>query len=76
MNKILLILLVASSSLFAYAYIDIDSDLDGVEDRVDRCPNTPLSDLVDMSGCRKKNVVNSHHFDIILGVTYGQTDNR
>ena len=28
-----------------------DSDLDGVEDSVDRCPNTPILELVDETGC-------------------------
>ena len=28
-----------------------DSDLDGVEDSVDRCPNTPILELVDKFGC-------------------------
>ncbi len=28
-----------------------DSDLDGVEDSVDRCPNTPILELVDRYGC-------------------------
>ncbi len=28
-----------------------DSDLDGVEDSVDKCPNTPILELVDRYGC-------------------------
>lgn len=62
--------------LFAYAYRDIDRDLDGVSDLVDKCPNTPLLSLVDTSGCNIETAVNYHHFDLVLGVMYGQTDNR
>ncbi len=29
----------------------VDSDLDGVEDSKDRCPNTPILELVDRYGC-------------------------
>ncbi len=69
-------LLLASTTLFAYAYSETDRDLDGVDDRFDSCPSTPLMDLVDVSGCSVKQAVNYHHFDLVLGVTYGQTDNR
>lgn len=71
MKKIVLFTMlgVLSSSLFAYS----DADMDGVADGVDRCPNTPLTDLVDINGCTKK-VLSSqsdkHHFDIIAGVNY------
>ena len=59
-----------SSSLYAY----VDSDMDGVEDQVDRCPNTPFSDLVDMEGCTKKSLVSPHHFDVIVGASYSDSD--
>ena len=50
-NNLLIVLLVLSStSLLAYE----DSDLDGVEDKLDQCPNTSFSDLVDIRGCTKK----------------------
>jgi len=39
-------------ALFAQASFAFqDSDLDGVEDSVDRCPNTPILVLVDRYGC-------------------------
>ena len=69
MKKLLLpILLVAS--LFAYN----DSDLDGVADEVDKCPNTPLTDLADANGCSKKSLVSNNHFDIIIGGEYSQSE--
>jgi len=42
-------------------------DLDGVDDKNDQCPNTLLTELVDMTGCTIKNLVSNQHFDIILG---------
>lgn len=73
MYKILLVLLImATTQLFAFS----DIDMDGVEDKNDRCPNTPMSDLVDINGCSKKtlkiinNYTSLHHFDIIVGVNY------
>lgn len=50
-----------------------DSDMDGVADEKDKCSNTPLSDWVDISGCSIKNLLSTHHFDIILGQNYIQT---
>ena len=67
MRYILFILLI-SSTLFAY----VDSDMDGVEDNHDRCPDTPLTDLVDNSGCTVKSLVSPHHYDIILGFSLSQ----
>lgn len=65
-----LIVVLLSSSLFAY----IDSDMDGIEDAVDRCPNTSFSDLVDIDGCTKKSLISPHHYDIIFGVSYSASD--
>ncbi len=65
-----LTLVFLSSSLFAY----VDSDMDGVEDAVDSCPNTPFSDLVDISGCTKKSLVSPHHYDIIFGANYSSSN--
>lgn len=63
---ILLMLSVLSKTLFAYT----DLDMDGVDDSIDKCPNTPLTDLVDINGCTKRMLVSPHHFDIILGTNY------
>ncbi len=43
----LIIMLFVLSGVYAYQ----DSDLDGVEDSVDRCPDTPFDLLVDSTGC-------------------------
>ncbi|RLJ70506.1 hypothetical protein BCF55_0781 [Hydrogenivirga caldilitoris] len=40
-------LLFFAQTVFAFQ----DSDLDGVEDSKDRCPNTPILELVDKYGC-------------------------
>jgi len=66
MRRILIFLLLLSVSLMAYR----DMDLDGVEDRDDKCPNTPLSDLVDLDGCTIKSLVSNHHFNISIGEIY------
>lgn len=71
MNKnILLILLLSSLSLFAYS----DYDLDGVDDKIDQCPNTPFSDLVDINGCSIQSIISPHNFDIIFGIDLSQTN--
>lgn len=58
-----------------------DSDLDGVEDALDKCPNTPFMDIVDLNGCTTKSLLKTplqasslHHFDFIFGVSYSGTD--
>lgn len=58
-----------------------DSDLDGVDDSVDKCPNTPFMDIVDLNGCTKRSLLkpttkkpSNHHFDIIVGASYSGAD--
>jgi len=66
-NKLILLTLgLFSTSLFAYS----DSDMDGVINSVDQCPNTPLTELVDIKGCPIKSLVSAHHFDVIVGANY------
>jgi hypothetical protein len=67
MHKILFLLLFLFS-----AYLEAtDSDLDGVDDTYDKCPNTPFSDLVDANGCSIQSVqAATDHYDIILGTGY------
>lgn len=58
-----------------------DNDLDGVDDSIDKCPNTPFMDIVDLNGCTKKSLADDaslktsdHHFDIIMGASYSGAD--
>ncbi len=44
------VLMLVSLNLEAYQ----DRDLDGIEDSVDQCPNTPFDDYVDQLGCSVK----------------------
>lgn len=60
--------LALSANLLAYS----DQDMDGVEDAADRCPDTPMSELVNTQGCTIKSLKNEHHFDISLGAGYSQ----
>jgi len=69
-NLLTLLSLVLTTSLMAYS----DSDLDGVDDSVDKCPGTPLSELVDITGCPKKTLISPHHYDIVVGMNYADTD--
>jgi len=66
MKQIIFLILISAASLFAYA----DNDLDGVEDSLDRCPNSAMTDIVDIQGCPLKSLVSEHHFDIIVGASY------
>jgi hypothetical protein len=65
-----LTLLLFTTLLLAYE----DSDLDGVENTLDRCPNTPFSELVDINGCSVKSLISSHKFDLIVGASYSDSD--
>ena len=48
--------------------------MDGVPDESDRCANTPLMELVDLSGCTIKKLKSDHHFDIVLGQSYADDE--
>ena len=74
MKKNLLFLVAILMAINVYAYTD--NDMDGVEDSIDKCPNTPLTDLADINGCTKKSLASSHHYDIIVGVNYSDSDSR
>jgi len=70
MKNIFIVLFVFTIGLYAYE----DSDMDGVEDSIDKCPNTLITDLVDINGCVIKSLVSPHHYDFILGASYSQVD--
>lgn len=48
--RLLFLLIFSTTLLFSY----IDSDIDGVEDIYDRCPNTPFDQMADEFGCSNK----------------------
>jgi hypothetical protein len=68
MKKIALIAVLIYAQLHAYS----DADWDGVEDRYDQCPQTPLSDLVDLNGCTTLKTQASIHYSIISGIGYSK----
>ena len=71
MKKLFLIpLSLFSTLLFSY----VDSDFDGVSDAEDRCPNTPFTELVDINGCSVKSLVSEHNFDMLVGLSYSDSD--
>ncbi len=65
-----LIFFITMPVLFAY----IDSDLDGVADTTDQCPNTPLTELVDIKGCSIEALESTQHYDIVIGQSYSEID--
>ena len=63
MKVIFFLCIVFVSSVFATYY---DSDIDGVEDSIDRCADTPFDKLVDEFGCSTNK--NLEKFIVKLGV--------
>ncbi len=70
MKNIFILLILLTLSLFAYD----DYDMDGVEDKNDKCPNSLITDLVDVNGCTTKALVSPHHYDVIVGSSYSQVN--
>lgn len=51
-----------------------DTDLDGVDDIHDKCPDTPFSDLSDTSGCTIQSLYTPTYYDIIIGYNYASSN--
>ena len=56
------------AALFANEYND--DDLDGVPNGLDRCPNTPFSDIVDEYGCSIERLIKPKSYDIYFEYAY------
>lgn len=69
-KKALILITAVSLSLLAYS----DYDMDGVDDAVDKCPNTPFNELVDIEGCTVKKAWNKEHLSIIYGISFSEAD--
>lgn len=67
-------LLVISTLLTINLHAYTDNDMDGVDDAIDKCPNSLFTDLVDISGCSKESLVSPHRYDFIVGVSYSDSD--
>ena len=65
-------LIITGLSLLSLNAAIIDSDLDGVVDTQDMCPNTPFLQTVDKNGCSQAqlNKKNKMKFNISLGYEY------
>lgn len=74
MKKKLLIIISVLMTINLYAFTD--SDMDGVDDAVDKCPNSLLTDLVDINGCAKESLISAHRYDFIIGFNYSDSDYR
>ena len=68
--RIFLIFFMITPILIAY----IDSDMDGVVDNTDQCPNTPISELVDIKGCSIQTLKSEHRYDVVIGRSYSEID--
>ncbi len=66
MKPLLPLLLLGALSLYGAN----DSDLDGVDDAIDKCPNTPFSDLSDAHGCTTRTLYTQTSYDIIMGLNF------
>ncbi len=53
-----------------------DDDMDGIANAIDKCPDTPLTDIVDATGCTVEKVVypREYHISIEAGYAYGRYD--
>ena len=69
--------LLLLSILFVNVLASVDSDMDGVDDDKDRCPNTPFFEMVDKTGCTTQKIPlkKEHHYDIMMGVAYVKMNN-
>ena len=74
MLRITILLLLVTAVLFSYE----DSDFDGVSDLKDRCPNTPITDIIDRYGCSIVKIMNDDpigsRYDVIIGSIYDSAD--
>lgn len=71
MKKIIpVIFLTSTLSLHAAS----DSDFDGIDDKNDKCPNTPFSDLVNSRGCTTKSLYGNTSYDAIVGYDYSSAN--
>lgn len=68
MKRSYLVLLLISTTLLGYT----DSDMDGVEDSNDKCPQTLFSDLVDLDGCAIKSTQTTLHYDLMIAEEYSK----
>lgn len=74
MLRSILYLFFVCTVIFAYD----DVDFDGVIDQKDRCPATPITDLIDQHGCSIVKIMDADpvasHYDVILGIAYDSAD--
>lgn len=66
--RFLFVLWFSTILLFAYS----DSDMDGVEDHEDKCPNTQFDELVEYDGCSKSGNDKKFNYTLVLGTRYAQ----
>lgn len=69
-KKTVIFIMASSLSLWAYS----DYDMDGVDDAIDKCPNTPFNELVDIEGCTMKKAWSKEHVSIMYGISFSDAD--
>lgn len=70
--RVLLLLLLIYRLLDAYA----DFDLDGVDDLYDQCPNSLITDIVNLEGCSIDSLKSLHNFSLTVGESYFFKENN
>ncbi len=68
MKKVFMFVLLSVTLLAQYG----DQDLDGVPDSLDRCPNTPFSDIVDRYGCSIQTLIKPRRFEYYVEFLYAK----
>ena len=63
-------IIICAILLQAVAFGFNDDDFDGVENMFDKCPNTNIDELVDITGCPKSKLTSRPQFDVQLGFNY------
>ncbi len=73
MRKVLALFLVV---VFLFANEYNDDDLDGVPNYLDRCPNTPFSDIVDEYGCSIERLVRPKRLEYFFEYIYARDSKK
>jgi len=74
MKRFFTLFFILAISVLANEYND--DDLDGVPNYLDRCPNTPFSDIVDEYGCSIERLIRPRKFEYFFEYLYAKDSDR
>jgi hypothetical protein len=72
MTRFRILFLLSFLQIMLHAYED--QDMDGVDDKDDKCLYTPFMELVDSDGCSTEVLLPPYKFSLIAGLNYSDTD--